>query len=72
MNGSDPNREIGFGSVVRAGEAKLRDIHALLDPIDAPNGRPPPVPGAPPDDCPGLSRLCAVSGACRAIAGIKL
>ena len=62
VNESGPNREIGFGSVARAGEAKLRDIHALLGPIDAPRGRPPAVPGAPPDcpdDCPGCAVLPA-------------
>ena len=71
-NGSAPNREIGIGSVApcviapraraRRGEAKLREIRALLRPIDAPNGRPPSVPGAPPDcpdDCPGCAVLPA-------------
>ena len=48
MNGSDPEREIGFGSVARAGEAELPDMHALLDPLHAPNGRPPRCRARPP------------------------
>ena len=58
MNECDPDRAIGFGSVApcviapraraRRGEAKLREIHALLGPIDAPNGRPPRCRARPP------------------------